>query len=80
MDIDHTPAGWARNLGVISKLQAENELLRLKLDDAEAQLRLYRITLRESELIRHGLANEVAEMRFGSRQQAVIIPIVDVVA
>ena len=80
MEIDHTPAGWARNLSAIKKLQAENELLRLKLDDAEAQLRLYRITLRESEQIRNALANEVAEMRFVVRPAAVIIPIREVTA
>jgi hypothetical protein len=79
MDIDYTPAGWAKNIALITKLGAENELLQLKLDDALAQLRLYRVELRNAEMIRHQIMNELAEMRYGRRSPAVIIPIREVV-
>ena len=78
MDIDYTPAGWSVNLCVIKSLQAENELLQLKLADALAQLRLYRVELRNAEMIQHQIMNELAEMRYGRRSPAVIIPIREV--
>ena len=80
MDIDYTPAWWAKNIALITKLSAENELLQLKLDDALAQLALYRVELRNAEMIRHQIMNELAEMRYGRRAPAVVIPIREVVA
>ncbi len=80
MDIDYTPAGWAKNIALITKLGAENELLQLKLDDALAQLALYRVELRNAEVLRQQLMNELAEMRYGRRTPAVVIPIREVVA
>lgn len=80
MDIDYTPAGWSANLCVIKSLQAENELLQLKLADALAQLALYRIELHNAEVLRCQLMSELAEMRFGPRPAAIVIPIREVVA
>lgn len=80
--IDCTPAGWAANLGVIKSLQAENELLQLKLADALAQLALYRIELRNADAIRNQLMAELVDLRFApaSRQPAVVIPIRETMA
>ena len=82
MDIDYTPAGWAKNIALITKLGAENELLQLKLADALAQLALYRSELRNADAIRNQLMAELVDLRFApaSRQPAVVIPIREVVA
>ena len=80
MDIDYRPAGWSVNLCVIKSLQAENELLQLKLADALAQLRLYRVELRNANAIRCEIMNQLADLRFGPRTDAVVIPIREVVA
>ncbi len=80
MDIDYTPAGWAKNIALITKLGAENELLQLKLSDALAQLRLYKAELHNAEVLRCQLMSELAEMRFGPRPAAIVIPIREVVA
>ena len=59
----------------IGDLQRENDLLQIRVKAAEDSLALYKIALFEANAIRCQLMNELAEMRFGPRPPAVVIPI-----
>ena len=78
-DAIHTGAAvWSANMAKIGELMRERDLLRIRAEAAEAELRLYRIELRNANAIRCGLMNELAELRFGPRPAAVVIPIREV--
>ena len=78
-DAIHTSAAvWTANMAKIGELMRERDLLRIRAEAAEGELRLYRIELRNANAIRCELMNELAELRFGPRPAAVIIPIREV--